>query len=391
MYQLNEFEFDKQICMHYEDDRDRFYGAVVPPVFQNTLFTYASYEELSDAVQAEASHYVYGRGTNPTVEVVEKKLAALERGEQCKTFASGMAAISAALINSVRSGDHVLCVSHLYLSTMDLLKYLEKFEINYSVVLSTKTYDIEKGIKPNTKLIFIESPTDLNFRLVDLGEVAKLAKAKGIRTVVDNTWATPLFQKPLTLGIDIVIHSASKYLGGHSDVLGGALVTSKRIMKSIVNKEYLLMGAIMPPNEASMLLRGLRTLPFRMVNHQENAMKVAEFLINHPKINKVHYPGLQTHPDYFLGKKQLSGYSGLLSFELKDAGYKEVVRIINKFKSFKIGVSWGSFESLVLSPNVGANEEQLKQQGIDPGTIRLAVGLENADVLINDLENALKD
>ncbi|MCM3724952.1 PLP-dependent aspartate aminotransferase family protein [Neobacillus cucumis] len=391
MRNVGEFEQDKQICMHYEDDRGRFHGAVVPPTFQNTLFTYPTLGELVEAVQSEKHHYVYGRGTNPTVEVVEKKLAALERGEDCKTFSSGMAAISAAIINSVQSGDHILCVSNLYYSTMELLKYLGKFNISHSVVYSTNTEEISQVIQSNTKVIFLESPTDMTYRLIDLAEVSKLAKANGIRTIIDNTWATPLFQKPLTFGIDIVVHSASKYLGGHSDVLGGALITSKKIMETLFKKEYLLMGAAMPPSEASLLLRGIRTLPLRMTAHQENALKVAEFLESHPKVAMVNYPGLRTHPDFELGQKQLTGYSGLMSIELSQADYRQVEKVINKMKAFKIGVSWGSFESLVLSPNLNNNEGKLLKEQISPGTIRLAVGLEDVNVLIRDLEQSLND
>jgi cystathionine beta-lyase len=391
MTPISEFEQDKQICMHYEDDRARFHGAVVPPIFQNTLFTYPTLAGLADAVQSEKHHYVYGRGTNPTVEIVEEKLAALERGEECKTFSSGMAAISAAIINSVQSGDHVLCVSNLYYSTMELLKYLGKFNISHSVVYSTNTEEISQAIQPNTKVIFLESPTDMTYRLIDLNAVSELAKTNGIRTIIDNTWATPLFQKPLTFGIDIVVHSASKYLGGHSDVLGGALITSKKIMKTLFKKEYLLIGAVMPPSEASLLLRGIRTLPLRMLSHQENALKVAKYLESHPKVAKVNFPGLESHPDYELGKKQLTGYSGLMSMELTEANYRQVEKVINKMTAFKIGVSWGSFESLVLTPNLSNNEEKLLKEHINPGTIRLAVGLEDVNVLIRDLGQSLND
>ncbi|MBM7651892.1 trans-sulfuration enzyme family protein [Neobacillus cucumis] len=391
MSHIKDFEIDKQICMQFEEDRERFAGAVVPPTFQNTLFTYPTLDELSEAVQFEKQHYVYGRGTNPTVEIVEKKLAALERGEECKTFASGMAAITAAIINSVQSGDHILCVSHLYYSTMELLKYLGKFNISHSVVYSTNTEEISQAIQSNTKVIVLESPTDMSYRLVDLPAVSRLAKTNGIRTIIDNTWATPLFQKPLTHGIDIVVHAASKYLGGHSDVLGGALITSKKIMKSIFDKEYLLMGAVMPPSEVTLLLRGLRTLPLRLLAHQENALKVAAFLESHPHVAKVHFPGLATHSDYLLGKKLLTGYSGLMSFELREAHYRQVEKVVNKLKAFKIGVSFGSFESLVSSPNLSNNEGQLLREHISPGTIRLAVGLEDINVLIDDLKQSLMD
>jgi cystathionine beta-lyase/cystathionine gamma-synthase len=218
---MDGFSRDKEICMKFGDQRDRYEGAVIPPIFGNNLFVYSNFEDLSKAVMDEQHYYVYTRGTNPTVEIVEKKLAALEQGEQCKCFASGMAAICAALLNSVKSGDHVILISNVYFSTVELVKYLDKFQIDHTVVYSTSLKDIEEAILPSTSIIYMESPTDMNFRIVDLEAISRLAKKLDIRTIADNTWATPLFQKPLTKGIDMVIHSVSKYLGGHSDVMGG--------------------------------------------------------------------------------------------------------------------------------------------------------------------------
>lgn len=381
---------DLDICMHFADEPERFHGAVVPPIFNNSVFVYPTLDSLGQAVADETSHYVYWRGTNPTVEIAEKKIAALEKGEQCKCFASGMAAISAALFNSLKSGDHLLCVSNIYMSTMNVIKYLKKFSIDHTVIYSIAIEEIEKAILPNTKLIYLECPTDTNFRLTDLKAVAALARSKGIRTITDNTWATPLYQKPLTLGIDIVVHSASKYLGGHSDIVGGAIISNKELMKKLFKDEYLLFGGVMAPYTASQLLRGLRTLPLRMKAHQENALKIAQFLESHPRISVVHYPALSSHPDYELGKKQLTGYAGLLSFEMKNGTYEVVKSIINKLKVFQIGVSWGSFESLVMSPNYGYNEEALQKEHVNSGLIRLSIGLEDADILINDLKQALK-
>ncbi len=375
---------DFEICMQFEKDYDRFYGAVIPPTFGNTLFVFPDHEELGEAVADERYHYVYWRGTNPTVEIVENILAQLERGEQCKCFASGMAAISAAIFNSVSAGDHVLCVSHIYKSTLDLTTYMKKWGVEHSTVYSTITAEIEAAIKPNTKLIYIENPTDITYELVDIKAIARIAKSRGIRTILDNTWATPLFQKPLTHGIDIVVHSASKYLGGHNDLMGGALVTSKELMRTIFTKEYQLVGGCMGPREASLLLRGLRTLPFRMKAHQESTMKVAGFLTTHPAVARVHYPGLNQD-----NASRLSGYSGLLSFELKEATYAAVKKVINKVKIFKIGVSYGSFESMIFSLNVGTNEEKLKRDRINAGLIRIFVGMEPVEQLIADLRQAL--
>ncbi|WP_253701953.1 PLP-dependent aspartate aminotransferase family protein [Bacillus sp. FJAT-27445] len=228
----------------------------------------------------------------------------------------------------------------------------------------------------------------MTFRLTDSSAISQLAKAYGIRTIIDNTWATPLFQKPLLYGVDIVVHSLSKYLGGHSDIVGGAVIAKKEIMDTLFTKELLLMGGNFSPYEATLLLRGLKSLPFRLEAHQANALKVAEFLDGHPRVRRVLYPGLPSHPDYELGKKVFSGYSGVFSFVL-DGGYREVSRVLDRLKHIKIGVSWGSFESLALSPNTGSNEQKLLAEHIHPGTIRLAVGLGDSGKIIQDLEQAL--
>lgn len=380
---------DQEICMHLGDEEGAFSNAVVPPTFSNTLFVFPSFEKLVEAENKQERNYVYARGTNPTVEDAEKKLAALERGEQCKCFASGMAAITAALFNSVKNGDHVLCISNIYKSTNDLLVYLQKFGVSHTIVYSTDVSDIERSIKPNTKVLYMESPTDLNMRLLDLKSIANLAKRKGLRTIIDNTWATPLFQKPITYGIDIVVHSASKYLGGHGDLMGGAVITSKAIMKQLFKDEYLLFGGIMAPREASLLLRGLRTLPLRMKAHQENAMKVVDFLVSHPAVERVHYPGHPSHPDYELGRKLLLGYTGLMTFELRNATFEAVKAVINNVKVFRIGVSWGAFESIIISPNYGNNLQDLKDTHVSPGMIRISVGLEDIDKILKDLGQAL--
>ncbi|MFS0597192.1 aminotransferase class I/II-fold pyridoxal phosphate-dependent enzyme [Peribacillus frigoritolerans] len=381
---------DQEICMHFDTGSQPFFGAIIPPIFGNSLFVYPTHEEFVQAEKDQQNHYVYSRGTNPTVEIAEKKMAALEQGEQCKCFASGMAAIAAAIFNSVKAGEHVLCISNIYKSTMNLLTYMEKFGVNHSVVYSTLKEDIEKAILPNTKLIFLENPTDMNLQLVDLKSIADMAKSCDIRTIIDNTWATPLFQKPLTHGIDIVIHSASKYLGGHSDLVGGALITSEEIMKDLFNKEYLLFGGTMGPREASLLLRGLQTLPLRMKVHQENTKQIANFLSSHSAVAKVNYPGLRSKHNSELNNKQLTGFSGLMTFELKNANYETVKAVINKMRIFKIGVSWGSFESLIMSPNFGNNAETLIKDHVSPGLIRLSVGMEPAEKLIADLEQALE-
>ena len=386
----NNYLSAEEICTHLGDEYERFHGAVVPPIYQNSLFVFNNFDSLTEAMKDEQSSYLYWRGSNPTVEIVEKKIAALEKGEKCKLFSSGMAAISSAILTFLKSGDHVLSVSNIYGPTAKFFSYIEKFGISHTNTPRTDLDAIEALIQPNTKLIYLESPTTMTFKLLDLKAISFLAKQNGIKTIIDNTWATPLFQNPIASGIDIVVHSVSKYLGGHSDLVGGALITSKEIMDRIFYREYQLLGGVMPPYEAWLLMRGLRTLPIRMKAHQEGGMKVASFLENHPSVKKVNYPGLESSPDYELGKQQLKGYSGLMSFELKDNTFKAVRTVIDHLKKFQIGVSWGGFESLVISPNYGYNTEQIVLSGIDPGLIRISVGLENIDELIEDLDGALR-
>lgn len=380
---------DEQICTHLGDEYDRFHGAVVPPIYQNSLFVSDRFEDMVNAMSDEQGNYLYWRGNNPTREIAEQKIAALENGERCKLFASGMAAISSAILSAISQGDHVLCIGSIYGPTIKLLQYLRKFGIEYTVVPVEEVSNLENYIQADTKLIYMESPTTMTFRIFDIRAVTAFAKSKGIRTIMDNTWATPLFQKPLDMGVDIVVHSASKYLSGHSDLVGGALITNADLMKRLFYEEFQLLGGVMPPYEAWLLMRGLRTLPIRMQAHQKSALKLAEMLDSHPKIKRVNHPGLKSHPEFGLGQHQLRGYSGLFSFELKQNCFKSVASVINSLNMFKIGVSWGGFESLVISPNHGDNEEQLNRAGFDPGLIRVSVGLENTDELIADMNQAL--
>ncbi|MFB4167353.1 trans-sulfuration enzyme family protein [Virgibacillus sp. JSM 102003] len=380
---------NEQIVTHLGDDYKKFHGAVVPPIYENSLFIYETFEEFTEAMESEHSNYLYWRGTNPTVEIAEQKIALLEKGEKCKLFSSGMAAISAAILSFVKTGEHVLSISNIYGPTTKLFKYLEKFGITHTNINSKKIDVIEAHIKPNTRLIYLESPTTMNFQIVNLPEITELAKQKGLHTIIDNSWATPIFQNPIEFGVDVVVHSASKYLGGHSDLVGGALITSESLMERIFYNEYQLLGGVMPPYEAWLLMRGLRTLPIRMKAHQESASKVAAFLETHQTVKKVNYPGLTSAPDFELGKRMLKGYSGLLSFEIVSKEFESIREVINALEQFNIGVSWGGFESLVLSPNNGQNYEQLIENNIDPGLIRISVGLESEEELIKDLDQAL--
>lgn len=381
---------------HYADTPERFLGAVTPPIFQNSLFVYPTFEEFSNALKKKTQSYIYTRGNNPTVEIAEKKIAQLEKGESAKCFGSGMAAISSVILTFLKAGDHIVSIKNIYGPSYKFLSsYLSRFNIktNFIPGLSIEE-EFKRAIKQNTKVIYLESPTSFTFQLQNLNKIAKLAKQRKIVTIIDNTWATPYFQNPLEMGIDLVVHSCSKYLSGHSDVVAGVIVGGEKYIDQISKSEYSLLGGILHPFDAWLLIRGLRTLPLRMEKHFDNALKVANFLENHPKILKVNYPLLPSHPQYWLAKKQLKGGSGLLSFELKTNNVEEIKKFTNSFKIFHLGVSWGGYESLVLPIAVLGKDKKAakklhRELGISSHLVRLSVGLENVKDLIFDLKQAL--
>ncbi|HEX6937973.1 MAG TPA: aminotransferase class I/II-fold pyridoxal phosphate-dependent enzyme [Longimicrobiales bacterium] len=378
---------DIAICAGDEGDGAAGVQPAAPPIVQTSLFTYPTFEALLDGLAAEHRNPVYSRGQNPTVEVLERKLAALERGEACKAFASGMAAISAVMLGLLRAGDHVLFVNQTYGPALQLAERLRRFGIEHDLLLDTGVDAVARSLRPNTKLVWLESPGTMLFRVLDIAAIAELAREHGALTCIDNSWATPLFQKPLTLGVDVVVHSATKYIGGHSDVVAGAVVTTAERMEELFYGAYLLNGGILGPFDAWLLLRGLRTLPVRMRQHEADALRVAEFLAGHPAVRRVYHPALSE--DRALVERQLTGCSGLLSFALVRDDFDSVARVINGLRRFHIGVSWGGFESLALSPNRGTNGDALDAQRIPRGLIRLSIGLEGAELLIDDLAAAL--
>ena len=382
------------ILAHYAEDRTEFQGAVVPPLFQNSLFTFKDWDAIDAAFSDPPNHCIYTRGNNPSVLLAERKIARLAGGEQAKLFGSGMAAISSAILYFLEAGDHVIAVKNIYGPTHSFLAYLgEKMGIETTYVSGESVAEFEEALRENTKLIYLESPSSLIFSLQDIEAVATLARAHGVRTLIDNTWASPIFQKPLTLGVDMEVHSCSKYLGGHSDLVAGIVIGSKKDVVALAQNEALLLGGKMAPFEAWLLVRSLRTLPIRMKAHQENAMAVATFLEHHSKVQQVFYPGLKGFAQYELGRKQMSGYSGLMGFDLVTTDLQKIKNFVNHFEIFQIGISWGGHESLVFAPIISTlkehSEEQVKILGITPGSIRISVGLEDSEDLINDLDRAL--
>lgn len=387
----------KTVLSHYGEDRKEYNGAVVPPIYQNSLFTFESWEAIEKAFSDPIHSNIYTRGNNPSATIVEKKIAKMAGGEKAKLFASGMGAISSAILHYIKGGDHIITLNNTYGPAGNFIgTYLKnKFGIESTFVSGEEISDFENAIKPNTKLIYLESPTSAVFTLQNIRAVAELAKKHGIKTVIDNTWATPIFQRPLEMGIDMEVHSCSKYFGGHSDLVAGVIIGKEKDIDEIYSNEAALLGAKIAPFEAWLIMRSLRTLPIRMKAHEENAMRVAEFLENHPKISKVNYPGLKSFPQYELGKEQMSGYTGLMSFVINSENLEEIKAFVNSLEYFSIGVSWGGHESLAYAPAISylqeMTPEKFKATGLSLGVIRVSIGLEDAEDLIEDLENALKN
>lgn len=361
---------------------------MTPPIHQTSLFAQGSLEELMSGLDAEHRHHVYTRGQNPTVEAVERKLARLERGEACKCVASGMGAVSAALFGLLEAGAHVLFVNQTYGPTLELAERLGAFGVEHDLVLETDLDTIAAAMRPNTRLVWMESPGTMTFTSIDVAGVAGMARSRGALSALDNSWATPLYQKPLEMGVDLVVHTATKYLGGHSDVMAGAIVSSAEIVQRIFYDAYLLLGAALGPGDAWLVDRGLRTLPARMERHHVDGLSVARYLAEHPRIRRVFHPALAADAPYV--ERQLRGYSGLFSAELDVEGYEELAGFVDRLALFRIGVSWGGVESLVITPNRGTNEAALEERGIPPTLVRLSIGLEGAEALVEDLERALE-
>lgn len=383
------------LLAHHAEDRHAYHGAVVPPIFQNSLFTFKDWDAIDEAFDNRIDRYIYSRGKNPTVKMVEEKIAIIAGGEKAQLFPSGMAAITAACFHFLQPNDHVITIKNVYGPANNLLtNYLsKKMGVTTTFVSGKEVSAFAKAIQENTTLIYLESPSSAVFSLQNIREIALLAKRHGIKTMIDNTWATPLYQQPLSMGIDLEVHSTTKYIGGHSDLVGGVVIGKTVAIDAIFHNEYELLGMKTAPMEAWLLLRSLRTLPMRLAHHQASAMKIAQYLEGHSKITKVNYPGLASFEQYELGKQQMSGYTGLFSFQLETSDIEKIKSFFNGLELFLIGVSWGGHESLIYAPAISylkeLSPEQFTAMGISLGDIRISVGLENVDDLIHDLEQAL--
>ncbi|MEG1605995.1 MAG: PLP-dependent aspartate aminotransferase family protein [Clostridia bacterium] len=377
---------------HLGDEYGKYLHAVVPPVFLTSLHVYDQFEDYLGAGSQEEG-YVYGRCANPTTHLLEKKLAALENGAEAAVFSSGMAAATSAILATCQSGDHILCMRDVYQPIKRFMAGIgtPRLHMEISFVTGLDLAEVEAAIRPNTKLMILESPATFVFTVVDLAGIAEICRRHGVKTYIDNTCATPLYQNPLDFGIDIVMHTLSKYLGGHSDVIGGVLVSKDAdLIRYIVKNTREWFGGILGPMESWLVIRGVRTLGARLAQHQDTALKVAAFLEAHEKVSRVYYTGLASHPQAALIQKQMRGHTGLMSFTIKGTP-AQAVEVINHLKLFGKGCSWGGFESLALCPLFTATDEEMQFLNLcDRGLIRIHCGLEGADNLIADLAQALE-
>jgi methionine-gamma-lyase len=392
---MNKGDYKKEtMCVHSSYQSVDHKDSLAVPLYQTSTFTFESAEQGARRFAGEEEGGVYSRLGNPTVAVLEEQIAALEHGGGALAFGSGMAAVSAILVHLTKSGDHVLCTRGIYGCTFGLLTILkEKYEIEHDLKKLTTEEEIEASIKPNTVCIYIETPINPTMEIVDIELVARVAKKHDIKVVVDNTFSSPYLQTPLDLGADFVVHSATKYINGHGDVIAGLLVGKNRDevnqIRKTIQKDY---GAIISPFDAWLIIRGVKTMHIRMDRHSKNAEQILTFLKSSSIIEHIYYPFDKENPQYEIAKKQMSAGGGLISFTVK-GGLQNAQKLLNELKLIKIAVSLGDAETLIQHPatmtHSGVPEKERLEMGISDGLLRLSVGLENANDITFDLQQAL--
>lgn len=382
------------LAIHAGQNVEPCTGSLTTPVYQTSTYVFDSLEDGAAKFAGEKPGYIYSRLGNPTVSLFEQKMAALENGESAIAFSSGMGAISALIMGLIRSGEHILCSRGLYGCTYGLLTLLqERFGVKYSLIDMRDEQKMVDAIQPNTRLFYIETPINPTMEMVDLQKVSLLAREKGIKVIVDNTFMSPYLQRPLELGADFVVHSATKYLGGHGDLIAGVAVGPKNEMDALRKTTLKDIGAILGPNEAFLLNRGLKTLSVRMDRHCDNAKRVASFLQAHDRVKKVYYPGLPEFEQYELACRQLKDFGGVISFEV-EGGTAGAAKVLNRLTMIRIAVSLGDADSLIQHPasmtHAVVPPEVRASMGISDGLIRLSVGIEDVEDIIDDLNTALE-
>ncbi len=374
-----------------EPERHGVGAPVGTPIIRTSTFTFSSTEEMKRWAEGKSKAYIYTRYGNPTLAVAEGKIAALEGSEAAMVTASGMAAISSALLGALKAGDELIATRQLYGGTYRLMRdVLPDLGIRVHHV-EADLAGIETLVNSRTRVLYVETPTNPTLRIVDLKKAIAFAKKHNLISIIDNTFASPILQKPIELGFDMVVHSATKYMGGHSDIIAGAAAGSQKWMDRIRHM-VIALGGSMDPDAAYYLIRGLKTLELRVKKQCENAMAVAKFLEKHPKVARVHYPGLPSHPDHKLAKRQMRGFGAMLAFDMK-GGLAAARRFCDRVRLFLLAASLGGVESLVILPiytsHYNMSAEELACVGVTPGTVRVSVGLENPEDLIADLKQAL--
>ncbi|GBD93418.1 methionine gamma-lyase [bacterium BMS3Abin05] len=382
------------ICVHGASGTDPQTGAVSFPIYQSSTFAFKSAKEGADIFAGKKEGYIYTRLGNPTQAAFEREIAFLEEADAALATASGMGAITIAILTMLKAGDKMLAAHTLYGGTHLLFKEtLPSLGIKVESINPGDSNELVNHLEKGAKMVYIETPSNPTLQLLDIAEISQISHKYGALVIVDNTFATPYYQRPLQLGADIVIHSATKYIGGHGDTIAGVILGSKEFIdrsRNVINRDI---GAAISPFNAWLLLRGLKTLPVRMERHSENAMRIAQYLNFHPKVSRVWYPGLRTHEQHELACRQMDGFGGMITFELK-GGKKAGEILMNSVKLLTLAVSLGDVDSLIEQPATMTHStyspEELAAVGITEGMVRLSVGLEDVNDIIDDLSQALK-
>lgn len=377
------------ILNEFAEEREDYFRAIAPPIVQTSNFAFKTVDQMRKAFEDEYSTWLYSRGLNPTVEILRKKLAALDKAEDCLVFNSGAAAIFASVLANVKSGDHILSVKNPYTWAKKMFEeILPRFQVSHTYIDGTDLENFKNGIQANTTVIYLESPNSWTYELQDLEGVAALAKDRGIITIIDNSHCTPLYQQPFAMGIDLVLQSATKYISGHSDTVAGVLSGSKTLIERIFNSEYMNIGSGIQPFNAWLLIRGLRTLEARLERIERTILQILPYLQQHPRIDRVIYPLDPTFKQYELAKKQMTGAGGLLTFSIKAQDCHTIETFCNSLKHILMAVSWGGHESLIIPKCAGMKPENFDAANPEHRLLRFYVGLESAGYLIQDLEQA---
>ncbi|HQU40488.1 MAG TPA: PLP-dependent aspartate aminotransferase family protein [Chitinophagales bacterium] len=378
-----------QIINELGEDRELYFNAVSPPIYQTSNFAYKTVDALANAFENEFDVFLYSRGNNPTVDILRKKLAALDGAEDCLVFNNGAAATTAAVLSHMKAGDHAVCVRNPYTWVSKLFdNILKRYGVEVSYIDGREIANWEEAIRPNTTFFYLESPNSWDFALQPIAEVAALAKKHQITTLIDNSYCTPLYQRPIEMGIDMAMQTATKYIGGHSDTLGGVLSGSGAAIRKIFDSELMTLGSGIQPFNAWMLIRGLRTLPARLERIHHTTEKVIQFLLQRPEVERIIFPLHPSFPQYELAKQQMRGGAGLMTMVLATRERENIVRFCESLQHIMMAVSWGGHESLVIPKCAGIPKDEFNGDDQEHRYVRLYCGLEEPDYLINDLQQA---